>query len=400
MSTQTSPFELFGFDLRDLGRQFFASWRAVAKTRLFAWLTPVLPVSVLRADGSLVLWKGRLLGAAKGAETAEFGAVEIPEELVLRKLQQMPGLPGPAIAQAVELEVRATSPFAMDDTVWGTHALLDKASGKNLVEVILASRRQIARYLDERQSDIGLRSGRKAEAWVFATDGNPIIVRGWGEQSRAQEVVRQRRVAFAFVFFAMVIAGMMAITPSLQLRARSLDAIAAFESMQHETKQAAAQREAFTHSVEQLEVVRGVLAERIDLLQLMTVLTKVLPDDTYLQNMQTQGLKVSIQGLTGNAATLMQTLGSVPGFREVRAPTAATRALAPNAENFRIEIQLDPAVFSVAVNPASVAPTAQPTLGGSPATSPSVSSVSNDSVGASTTTPASAETPRKSRFTR
>jgi len=321
MSTQTSPFELFGFDVRDLGRQFVASWRAVAKTRLFAWLTPALPVRVLRADGSVVLWKGRLLGAAKGAETAEFGAVEIPEELVLRKLQRMPGLPDAAIAQAVELEVRATSPFTMDDTVWGERALLDKA-------------------------------------------------------------------------------GAMAITPSLQLRARSLDAIAAFESMQHETNRAAVQREAFTHSVERLEVVRGVLTERIDLLQLMTVLTKVLPDDTYLQNMQTQGLKVSIQGLTGNAATLMQTLGSVPGFREVRAPTAATRALAPNAENFRIEIQLDPAVFSVAVNPASVAPPAQPPLATPPVTPPSVSSVSNDSVGASPTAPANAETPRKSRFTR
>jgi general secretion pathway protein L len=400
MSTQTSPFELFGFDVRELGRQFAASWRAVAKTRLLAWLTPVLPVRVLRADGSVVLWKGRLLGAAKGAETAEFGSVEIPEELVLRKLQRMPGLPDAAIAQAVELEVRATSPFTMDDTVWGARALLDKASGKNLVEVTLASRRQIARYLDERQSDVGLRSGRKAEVWVFATDGNPIIVRGWGEQSRAQEVVRQRRVAFAFVFFAMVILGLMAITPSLQLRARSLDAIAAYESMQLETKQAAVQREAFTHSVERLEVVRGVLTERIDLLQLMTVLTKVLPDDTYLQNMQTQGLKVSIQGLTGNAATLMQTLGSVPGFREVRAPTAATRALAPNAENFRIEIQLDPAVFSVAVNPASADPPAQLSPVPPSVTPPSVSSVSNDSVGGATTAPANAETPRKSRFTR
>lgn len=400
MSTQTSPFELFGFDVRELGRQFVASWRAVAATRLFAWLTPVLPVRVLRADGSVVLWKGRLLGAAKGPETAEFGAVEIPEELVLRKLQRMPGLPDAAIAQAVELEVRATSPFTMDDTVWGARALLDKASGKKLVEVILASRRQIAQYLDERQSDVGLRSGRKAEVWVFATDGNPIIVRGWGEQSRAQEVVRQRRVAFAFVFFAMVILGLMAITPSLQLRARSLDAIAAYESMQLETKQAAVQREAFTHSVERLEVVRGVLTERIDLLQLMTVLTKVLPDDTYLQNMQTQGLKVSIQGLTGNAATLMQTLGSVPGFREVRAPTAATRALAPNAENFRIEIQLDPAVFSVAVNPASVAPPAQLSPAPPPVTPSSVPSVSNDSVGGATTAPVNAETPRKSRFTR
>ena len=85
----------------------------------------------------------------------------------------------------------------------------------------------------------------------------------------------------------------------------------------------------------------------------------------------------------------MQTLGAVPGFKEVRAPMAATRASGADAENFRIEIQLDPAVFALtAGTPAQDAP-AQPAAAPAP-----------PAAGASASAePASAAAPRKSRFT-
>lgn len=402
MATQTSPYELFGLDLRGLVQQFNASWRAVAQTRQLAWLAPAVPVRLLRADGTVALWRGGVqLGSAKDAEAAEFEAVEIPEGLVLRKRLPMPDLPDSAIAQAVELEARAATPFAVDDLIWGAHNLADDVPGKKLVEMVIASRRQITQYLDERRHGLGLASDREPEVWIFAGDGHPIVVNGWGEQHRSQQAIRQRRVACVLIAVAVLIVGFMAITPSLQLRARSLDAISAFEGMQRETTQAGVQREAFTHSVERLEVLRGILSERIDMLRLMTALTKALPDDTYLQSMQTQGLKVSIQGLTGNAATLMQTLGSVPGFREVRAPTAATRALAPNAENFRIEIQLDPAVFSTTADAATAsAPAAPLPADTAAAVNPPSSPASSASGAPLPMVPASAEAPRKSRFTR
>lgn len=257
MATQNSPYELFGLDLRNLGHQFTQSWRALAQTRLLAWLGPNLPVRLLRADDSTVLWTGSaLIASSKGALAAEFDAIEIPENLVLRKWLSMPSLADSAIAQAVELEARAAAPFAPGDLIWGARTVPSGTSGKNLVEMVLVSRRRINQYLDEKQRTREVPSGQQPEVWILASDGSPIVMAGWGEQRRAKKATRQRVIAYALIALAMVLAGLVAITPSLQLRARSLDANSAFEALQRETAQSSAKRESFTRSVDRLDVLQ------------------------------------------------------------------------------------------------------------------------------------------------
>ena len=388
MSSPSSSLQLFGLDLRALWQEFRASWRAVAQSRYLAWLTPAVPVRVLRADGSQLWWHGDPQSSRKAqtGRKAEFEAIEVSESLVLRKRLRMPDMPHAEIVQAAELEARAASPFDPNDLAWGCHAA-DAAEGGRPVEIVVASRAQVARYVDGQRPRLTLAPGAQPEVWVYPGDGSdePIILSGWGEQRRQRVGVRHRRMAYALIAAALVIAVALAITPSLQLRSRSLEAIAAFDGIQHETTATVAQRDVFTRSVDRLQVLRGMLAERIDMLQLMTALTNALPDDTYLQSAQTQGLKVTLRGLTADAAVLMQTLSAVPGFKEVRAPVPATRAPGANADNFQIEVQLDPAVFSVATNATAPVPSA-------PGTHPSATPASS-SASASTPAPAPASTP-------
>lgn len=386
MPPPTTSLQLFGLDLRLLWQEFRASWQAAAQSRYLAWLAPAMPVRVLRADGTQALWSGSRFATEPGkGPVAEFEAVEVSDDLVLRKRLHMPNMPAAAIAQAAELEVHSAPPFAADDLTWGYSTTADLRT----VEVVMASRRQVAQYVNQQGHRLALAPACEPEVWVLSSDGLPIVLSGWGEQARLRRGVQHRRVACALIVSALLIAAAMAVTPSLQLRARSLDAIVAFEGVQHEVAPVVAQRDQFTRSVERLETLRGVLAEHIDMLRLMTTLTKALPDSTYLQSVQIQGLKVSIHGLTADSAALMQTLSAVPGFKEVRAPMAATRAPGADAENFRIEAQLDPSVFALTAGAPAPDAAAQPSAVSAPpvaiATPPAQS--------------ASAAAPRKSRFT-
>lgn len=391
MPQPSSSLQLFGLDLRLLWQEFRGAWQAAAQSRALAWLTPTLPVRVLRADGTHALWRGARFDMEPGkGEGAEFEAVEVSDDLVLRKRLHMPDMPAEAITQAVRLEVGSAAPFAADDQVWAYSVSAASSARLRTVEVVIASRKQIAQYVDRQRHRIA--PARQPEVWVFGGDGTPIILNGWGEQSRQRKSVQHRRAACGLVASALLIAVAMAITPALQLRARAIEAVAAFQGLQREAAPVVAQRDAFTRSVERLEAVRGVLAEHIDILPLMTALTKALPDSTYLQSVQTQGMKLSINGLTADSAALMQTLSTVPGFKDVRAPMAATRAPGADAENFRIEVQLDPAVFGLTAAGATVAPVAAATSQVVQPEPPAAAASQPAQAGSTTA-------PRKSRFT-
>ncbi|QXL83553.1 PilN domain-containing protein [Comamonas sp. NLF-1-9] len=351
MTESSNSLSLFGLDLRRAGRVYRDAWHALLKGPAFAWLAPQLPVRVLRADGQLALSNGAHLSPADARSAASpFLAVEVDEELLLRRRLVLPDMPPDTIAQALQVEAASASPFPPDDLVWG-HAVTGRARGRSQnIELALASRKQLERHLQQRlgSQPQPVQAVEAVEAWTFADNGQPIVLPGWGEGLRQRKAGRYLRWAGALAIGALILASAIAITPTLQLRARAIDALASFQALQRETAPIVAQREALTHAAERLQALHGILAAHADVLPLLATLSKVLPDSTYLQSVQIRGMKLSLHGLTADSAALMQTLGAVPGFADVRAPMAATRAPGANAENFRIELQLDPAVYSLA----------------------------------------------------
>lgn len=415
MPPQTSSYHLFGLDLRLLWNEFCAAWEPLLQSRYLAWLAPALPVRLLRADGSDARWWRDRIATSKQANVlAEFEAVELPEDLLLRKRLQMPELPPSDIAQAVELEVQAISPFASGDAVWGYQTdSKDVSNGSIEVEIVVTSRKHASHYVGSQQHRLSKNANGEPEVWALSRQGYPIILRGWGERRRQARAQKNRRAAYVLIASALLLVGIISISPSLQLRSRSLEAIAAYEELQRETAKAASRREDFTRSVERLGALRDVLAEHVDLLRLLATLTKVLPDDTYLQSVQLQGLKLTLHGLTADSAALMQMLSSVPGFKEVRAPQAATRMAGASAENFRVEIQLEASAFTSGGNTAGPLPMPEPNLlapsanKGANAASAVASAPGAPVSAASTPLPpisgasasAGSPAPRKSRFT-
>ncbi|WP_312130205.1 PilN domain-containing protein [Diaphorobacter nitroreducens] len=358
MPSITSDARFLGIDLHALWREIRQTWSGMHDWPLLSWLTPAVPVVLLHPVEGQSLWRGESsFPQSSGFLTARFTAVALPEEYVLRREMILPAMAAADVASAVALEARANSPFAPQDLVYG-YRVQTPSQGGHRVELALASRRQIGLYLESQSSR--LEGVAEPEVWVRNLSSPPTVLEGYGEGLRKAYIRRQRNAGYSLLALAMVLLSVIAITPTLQLRMRALEAAAAYQDAVRRTAPLVKEREGLMQSIETIGALSEVLSGRIEPLKVLDRLTQVLPDDTAVQSFKLQGLKVTLVGVTANASALMQLLGDQPGLRDVKAPSAATRLGGATKENFVIEFMLDPQQFGVVDRPLSGAPSADP----------------------------------------
>ena len=333
-----------GVNWYDAWRELRKPWQQAHRWPLVMALTPAAPVRLLQADGRESVWSVDAQGATrKQADNGRtrFAALELPEDMLLRRRITLPALNDEATRQAIELEVRSSSPFAAEDLRWGYRLAGATATGGRPVEAVLASHRQISARLMANAERLRMQSGQP-EIWARADAHGHIVLSGYGEHQRAQWSGRVRCLAYALLAVIAALAGAIAITPSLQLRLRANEAANAYAAVLARTAPLTQEREALVRAAEQIQVLNTLVQGRADTVEVLDLLTRVLADDTSVRTLQIQGLKVNIEGQTGNAAELMQLLGRQPGFKDVVAPTAATRPFGATKDNFKIEFMLEP----------------------------------------------------------
>lgn len=354
MTTITSDARFLGLDLRALWSEVLQVWASVHRRAPLSWLTPVVPVRLLQSDGSESIWRGGVKQVATIAQGAKASvvAIELPDNLVLHLSWSPPAVGAGDLLGAIALHAQSASPFPEADQAWGYRTRPSTGGGALVIDIALASRRQITQHV---QTQVSRLAGASApEVWVSLPSGAPIVIQGFGESERQAQAARGRLVRYAFLAAACALLAAIAITPTLQLRFRALDAYAAHEALSRRTAPLVMQREALMKTAEGLGALAEFQAARIEPLRILDKLTRALPDDTALQNLVLKDQKVTITGLTANASSLMQTLSEQEGLRDVRAPSPATRSGGDAKENFTIEFTVDPRVYGVV--PAATAP--------------------------------------------
>ena len=330
------------------------------------WIGPRPVVLLQEAQNAEGLWEplqGPLMqrrGDVDAKKSPLFSAIALPEEMVLRKQLMFPKLDEKQLRSAIELQAETLSPFPAADLLWVSGPLLPVGSdGKFAAELVITSRQAVARYLSVRPE-----KPEAPEVWVRAGAHltQALVLPGFGEERR----LRAQRRGWSWLLggggLMLILIGGLAITPTLQLRARALQASAQLERLAEQTKPLLAKREALMAANVQLEALGGLTSNRLDPLTTMLTLTKVLGDDTMLQRLQIEGRNVLIVGQTPDTATMMQQLSAQPGFKGVRAPSAATRPPGAPKEIFQVEFTVQDANAEEA-EPATTTPAAE---GGKP----------------------------------
>ena len=350
ISTET---RFFGMDLHQLKADIFQTWRSAPAWPPLVWLRPEQALLLIAADGQVQqVWESGQPLPTESTFQPVFVAIELPEPMVLRKNMQLPPLDPQDCASAAQLEAEAISPFPAADLLWGFTEISRSTSGVRL-QLVLAQRAQVQTYVSSKMSAVqAVKSTTSAETdaapevWVLGPQRQPIVLPGFGEAVRRQSGRQKMLRNVGGVVLAGLLLLALAITPTLQLRMRAIEAVRAYDTLHIKTMDVVAKRAQLMQGADRISDLSDMLAERIDAVKVLSVLTGVIPDDTALQSMRIQGSKATISGLTDNASGLMQKLSNQDGIKDVKAPSAANRLGGSiNKESFSIELTLDPKVF-------------------------------------------------------
>jgi general secretion pathway protein L len=353
MAALQTDARLFGLDLSGLGTQWLQAIRAMGQWPLVSWLTPRLPVRVLMPHGDVLTSTSdqKPLALQQKANIAtEFEAVVLPDDLVLHHQVQLPPLPAAETQAALALAVQSQSPFAPDDLLWVARPAGTAHATTATRDVVLTSRPLVQAYLDTARPRLlkATAPNTPPEIWAHVAGAPPFVVPGFGEARRQRSTRRRFAVNIGLCLLAFGLAVAAAVTPTLQLRMRAIDAVAQHARLQQQVAPALALRESHIKTTEQLQALADVAGPPVSAVQVLDLVTRALPDDTSLLSFVLNATeapakppKVVLTGNTGNAAALMQKLGNQPGLRDIKALTAATKPLGADKESFSIEATLD-----------------------------------------------------------
>ena len=324
-----------------------ASWLSGLKTRgvsLRSWASPGEPVLVLHPDGSQSVWRGGLR-VPDGArpKTPKFVAIQLPEELVLRRSLVLPRMSQPHGAEALLLEVRSNSPFPPEELAWGS-LVRDLEGGQKHADIVLTSRRHVSGFLQDRWPELAT-AAKAPEVWALSGEHLPVVIRGYGESRRLHGAAVAQRWNWALAGLALALAALAAMTPTIQLRQRALEAADAFDAVLRRVSPLVRKRDDLAALNDRVRSLDLIAADRVDPAGVMESLTQILPDDTYLYSLDIQKTKITASGFTADASALLQKLSSDARLRNVKAPTAVTRQAGAAKEAFVIEFTMAPKVL-------------------------------------------------------
>ncbi|THJ36035.1 hypothetical protein E8K88_01815 [Lampropedia aestuarii] len=346
--TPASPWVLFGIDLSTVGHDWLKAMRQLYQVAPLRWFELNPTIQVLRSDGRIAQWQSDQLLVTAGnapAQQQPFTAVELPEDLILRRALSLPDLPSAQIHDAVALDLMSSSPFQADDIAWG---YVQTASEDGVqIHSAFASRTQIAQYLDSVATQQAWPSAQ-SEIWVFAPgSAQPIIFQGYGETIAEQARNKRRlRASTALGLLGLLLIAA-AITPTLQVRHQAIQAEQAYQQLQAQTSTLSEERAQFTKALDSVAQIKTYNEQRINPLEVLELLSELLPKDVSVIGLKIEGQSVELTAEADNAAAIIQALGELDSFTEVRTTRPVQQVAQANKERFTVEMRIAPGAFNM-----------------------------------------------------
>lgn len=324
--------ELFGYDMRHLGRYWLAAWRDL----LWAHDSPVRQrldevVAVQSGDGLRHYQAGSV---CPGAPASDCRAVLLPDDLVLSKAIPIPLQAESELASILALEVRSSSPFSAADTRWGW-SVAARDDAKLRVALVIVSASAAMTFLAQHyQSD----DPRSREVWA-EVDGAMVVIKGFGEGLREQRYRRRLLHSAAMVgVIALLLLTMMGSAALMKgVEMRRLERMAAATTQ--DASEASRLRSLLAQANETINAANEVVAQYPNPHAQIARLTRLVGDDAYLSSFSMKGADIRLRGRAADAALIMQNLTDEPDYLDVQAPTAFIRR-DTGLEQFSLDIRL------------------------------------------------------------
>jgi len=327
-------------------------WREATSSKRDALvITPVEPIGTDVRTISISTWsKGREVSLGQYAIAArDLADLPRPARLpvvlhlldndVLCKIITLPLATERDLAQVLAFEMDRETPFGVDEIFWSYRIVQrDKQRGQLTARLRLITRASIAPLL-EALAEAGI-SVKRAEIVGGTDDGLGLSLKDDGTQPERATSARVLRWASATICLAL------AITVVAAPFIRQAWDLATLDKEIAAGRAAAAQAEQLRRDIDRLEgagnLIKNERAAAGDPLATLAALTTMLPDDTYLTELQQQQHKVTFGGRSAAASRL---IGAVAAGSQLRNPAfvaPVTRMESTHTEVFTISAETGP----------------------------------------------------------
>ena len=324
--------ELFGYDVRHLGKHWLAAWRGLVWSVDSPLRQRLDEVVYLHEETDASHYHG---GKQVAPAPYECEALLLPDELVLSRSLSLPVAVEGDLDAALAVELAANSPFSADDTAFGWQVVERDGVHLHLVLAIV-SRSAVMAWIGGKY-DIHDPSAREVWADVH---GSKVVVRGFGESRREtryrRRLVRTSLVASLCAVLVLIMAAVAAGTKRAELA--RVEGLAA--TVQREAAEASRMRSRVAQASETANATRELLAAHPNPHYELARLTRLLGDSAHVLQFSMKGRELRVRGRAADAAAIMQLLTAEPVYVEVTAPQAIVKVANSKLEQFTLNLTL------------------------------------------------------------
>ena len=263
--------------------------------------------------------------------------LHLGEADVLGKTVSLPLAAERELDQALAFEMDRETPFTAEELYW-SHRIIgaDRQNGRLSVRVSLVLKANLDPLLTDLAA-VGIRPTR-LEIADGADKGTYLPINGDG--------THKHRGSHRLLWPAAVCCAALALAAVLTPFVRQELTLATLNSQVAATRAAAGEADTLRQEIDRLSGNAGFIESERDKagrpLAVLAATTRILPDDTYLTEMELRQRKLTLSGRSAGAARLIGPLAADPEFRNPGFSAPVTRLEALRAELFTINAEVRP----------------------------------------------------------
>ena len=259
--------------------------------------------------------------------------LELPAAWVLRRKMSLPVAARENLKQVIGFEIDRITPFQADQVLFDYRELAERGSESDLlgVEVALVPRKRVQPWLD------GLRQAHiQLDRMTGGADGEAFNLLPPELRARP-DFGRMALKALPALVLVLLLAAVL-LLPLWQAQKVVAGLQREEQGLRHQAGQVLKLRERLQQQLAELEKIRDHWQSVPPPLEVLQVLTRLLPDDTYLQQLDIKGKRLVVRGLSGQASSLIGLLERFPAFDEPHFLSPVTQQR--GKELFQLEAQI------------------------------------------------------------
>lgn len=247
----------------------------------------------------------------------------LPAAAGLRRALAMPAAAAPRLREVLGFEIERQTPFAADAVLHDARVVRIAEDGSLLAELVVVPRARA----DEARGALAPLDGGLAGIDLADQDGIPLGVNLLpdAQRVRTRNPGRRRNALVALVALAALVMALAQVLDNRRAAADALDAQVKARSAQ--ARVVADQRQALVDGIEGAQWLQQQRAARPPTVEVLNALAQGLPDGTYVDKIAIEGGRLTVIGLSNQAASLV---GRMQGAQQPWRNPALSGALLPD----------------------------------------------------------------------